>query len=426
MVLLTKVKADDPANLLIRTQFGNWPKERLAQIHSGETSGHGEFCGQYYRLQPGDRLFGRLFKRLRDPVFNATMAMARVSASQAERGKGWVSRWAGVAAKRSGDLLIGSGLWEIAFRVRLSPDMVAFIRRFDPDIVYCSGYTLGFATLPLLISRRFGTPICFQTLEDWPAYTYRNSPVGPLLRRQATRLIQRATLRLAFGEKMKSVYERRYGSAFRVTYHLDDSKRFLVAEPGGIGQAKRVVFTGNLVLQRHESIEDLLRAVRLLQQEGLRIEIEVYCPGLPKELSDECRSAPEIKFLPIPSHEELPRVLQAADVLFLPEAFSVGATRLGLALSTKCHLFMMAGRAILVYGPDYAGTIEYAREQGWALVVQQRDVGILANALRRLLTDGKLRAEVIARASDCFRRNHDLKSGRERFEQLVAASARRA
>ena len=421
LVHMPKVKADDAANLLIRMQLGNWPKGRLAQIHSSESPGRGEFCSRYYQLQARDRILGKLFMRLRTGV-SKMVAMDAVAPSPATRPSWLFRRWRNAVQKRLGDLLIRSGVWEAMFRVRLSRPMAEFVQDFRPDLIYCSGYSLAFATLPLLIADRFNVPICFQTLEDWPSYSYPHSPVGSLLRRQAARLIRHAVLRLAFGEKMKSEYERRYRVPFHVTYHLDDANRFRVAEPERISQTKRIIFTGSLVLNRHECIEDLLKAIRVLEQEGFRVELEVYCTGVPKEVSDEVRSTPALKFLPLPAHDDLPRVLRSADVLFLPEAFSVDANRLGLAISTKCHLYMMAERPILVYGPSYAGTIEYAHQQGWAVVVQHRDIGMLTDALRRLLSDRALGVKLTRQALECFKRNHNLKDARERFEKLVAAS----
>ncbi len=421
IVVMPKVKADDSANLLIRMQLGNWPKDRLAQIYSSESSGRGEFCGRYYQLQARDRILGKLFMRLRTGV-SKMVAMDAPTPPPTSCPPGLVRRWTNATQKRLGDLLIRSGVWETMFRVRLSRPMAEFVQDFRPDLIYCSGYSLAFATLPLLIADRFNVPICFQTLEDWPSYSYTHSPVGTLLRRQATRLICRATLRLAFGDKMKNEYERRYGVSFHVTYHLDDANRFKLAEPQRIAQSKRIIFTGTLVLNRHECIEDLLKAIRVLEQEGLQVELEVYCTGVPKEVSDEVRLTPAVKFLPLPAHDDLPRVLRSADVLFLPEAFSVGAKRLGLAISTKCHLYMMAERPILAYGPSYSGSIEYAHLQGWALVVQQRDITMLTDALRRLLTDRTLGIKLTGQASECFIRNHNLKDARERFEQLVVAS----
>jgi glycosyltransferase involved in cell wall biosynthesis len=421
IVVMPKVKADDSANLLIRTEFGNWPKGRLAQIYSNESPGRGEFCGRYYQLQARDRVLGKLFMRLRARV-SRMVAMGAVTPSPISCPRGLLRRGADAIQKRLGDLLIRSGVWEAVFRVRISRQLAEFVQDFRPEIIYCSGYSLAFAELPLLIADRFNVPICFQTLEDWPLYSYGHSPVGALLRRQATRLIRRAALRLAFGETMKGEYERRYGVPFHVTYHLDDARRFTHAGPQRVGQTKRIVFTGSLVLNRHEGIEDLLRAIRVLQQEGLRVDLHVYCTGVPKEVSDEVRSIPAVTFLPLPSHDDLPRVLQNADVLFLPEAFSVDARRLGMAISTKCHLYMMAERPILAYGPSYGGTMEYARQQGWALVVQQRDIRALTDGLRQLLSDRRLGAMLTRHASECFLRNHNLKDGRRRFEQLVAKS----
>jgi glycosyltransferase involved in cell wall biosynthesis len=422
IVVLTKVKAEDPSNLLIRTQFGNWSKADLAQIYSGETAGKGEFCGRYYALQAGDRFLGRLFMALRAGVFDM-VAMDAVGQSPASHRAGRFSRWLKSAKHRFGSLLISSGVWEVIFRVRISAAMERFIESFKPDIIYCSGYSLAFTALPLLISRKYGIPICFQTLEDWPAYSYQYSPIGGVFRRQARRLISSAALRLAFGEKMQSLYEKRYRVPFYATYHLDSMERFhFTGSPHAEGMIK-IIFTGSLVLNRHECIEDLLKAIRLIQKERPWVGIEVYCSGLPNELSEDLRSAPEVKFLPIPAHEDLPRVLHDADVLFLPEAFSVNIKRLDLAISTKCHLYMMAGRPILVYGPGYGGTIEYAREHGWALVVQQRDARILADAVCRLLDDHALVAELKSKAFKCFSRNHDLSAHRERFELLIEATA---
>ena len=71
LITIVKVKKEDAGSLLIRTQFADWPKDHLAQIHaSADPVGYGEFCGSYYRLQNCDRRFGGLFARLRGSVFN--------------------------------------------------------------------------------------------------------------------------------------------------------------------------------------------------------------------------------------------------------------------------------------------------------------------------------------------------------------------
>ena len=422
LILMPKVRADDAANLLVRAQFASWPKESLAQIHSTEPSGRGEFCGRYHRLGPDDRFLGSIFERMRGSVARM-VSMEEVRDAPTPRPAPRTGQWTSRCRRWLGERIVATGLWEVLFPVRSSRRLVEFVEEFRPDVIYCTGYSLAFATLPLLLARRFGVPICFQTMEDWPSYTYAGSPVGILVRREATRLVRASTLRLAFGRKMKVEFEARYGVPFQETWHLDDAERFGPPGPDPAGPVRRVAFTGTMVLNRHEPVADMLAAIRLLRREGIEVEFDVHCTGVPRELPDDVRNAPEVRFLPLPSHEDLGGVLRGADVLFLPEAFSVGADRLGLAISTKCHLYMMAGRPILAYGPAHAGTVEYARKDGWALVVQERSVERLAEALRTLLLEPAVRARLTHQASLCFIRNHDARAARERFERAMAAAA---
>lgn len=422
LVLMTKVKADDPSNLLIRTQFGEWPKDHLAQIHAmGNAAGHGELCGSYYRLQACDRFLGGLFRKLRRGVFEmvaADEAKRRIIATP----EGVLGRWGKVVKKRIGDWLIGSGLWEVVFRVLMSKPMARFIEEFKPDLVYCQGYSLGFATLPLLIKKRFKIPICFQTTDDWPRYTYRSSPISCLLRRKARKLMIEAKVRMAFGEKMRRLYEHRYDVRFEATYHLDDPNRFPKESKFGT-EPIQIVYTGSIGLRRYEAVQDLLQAVRSLQDHGRPIQIELYCSGLPKDTPRELYDAPEVKFLPLPTHDELPIVLASASVLFLPESFSVAPELIEHAISTKAHLYMMSSRPILVYGPAYSGTVEYAVEAGWAAVLAERNHDRLKELLWKLLHDRAWNAELSRKARVCAQKNHDLITGRERFCKLLAEAA---
>lgn len=422
IVLMTKVKADDPGNMLIRTQFGDWPKDNLAQIHAAaDTPGHGEFCGRYYRLDATDRALGGLFLRLRGGVFDM-VAMDTVQGQTHARPSGAPGRWIKALKKRLGDWLINSGLWELIFRVRLSGSMAKFVEEFKPDLIYCQGYSLGFATLPLLIGKRFSIPICFQTTDDWPSYTYRGFPMGWLLRRRARQLVTAAKVRMAFGEKMRAKYEGRYGVRFEATYHLDDPHRF-PRDTGIAAENIRIVYTGSIGLRRYEGIQDLLAVVRTLDDCIRPLKILIYCTGLPKDTPHELYDAPEVEFLPLPSHDELPRILASASVLFLPESFTVAAEQIEYAISSKAHLYMMSCRPILVYGPVSCGTVEYSLREGWGLAVEERSAAKLKDALVEILAGGGRIQQLQRNAEACIQRNHDLTAGRDWFRELLAAAA---
>lgn len=416
---MTKIKADESVNLLIRSQFGGWPKNNIAQIYSGEVQGIGEFCGHYYLLKSKDRAFGRIYKKLRGGVLN----MVAVNAVEDKINiSGFFSHGLQISKKLFGDWLIGSGLWEVLFYIRISKNMMDFVAKFQPDIIYCQGYSLSFAALPILISKKCNIPICYQTTDDWPSYTYKNWPMAWLLQRSATKLVSAAKVRMAFGDKMKRLYDNRYGVSFHVTYHLDDPIRFNVKSANDESEQFRIVYTGSLSLRRYEAIQDLLAAVRSMPDFDRRIRIDVYCPGLPKDMPRELLEVPEISFMPLPSHDDLPKYLASASILFLPESFSVAPEMIDYAISSKAHLYMMSGKPILVYGPAYSGTVEYAVESGWAYVIDKKNINILKESLLRLFNDKDLIEALRLNASVCVRKNHDILVNQERFRALLVSA----
>lgn len=421
IVLMTKVKSDDPSNLLIRTQFGEWPKDRLAQIHAtGDAAGHGEFCGSYYGLQPCDRHFGGLFRWLRSGV-SEMVALNAIDERRHAKRADVLGRVGKRIMKWLGDGLISSGLWEVIFGIRLSEPMATFVKEFKPSIIYCQGYSLGFATLPLLIARRFNTPLCFQTTDDWPHNTYRYSPVGRLLRRRTRQLIACSSVRLAFGEKMRHAYQRRYGVPFEVSYHLDDRSRFPSHAADVKDQNFTILYVGGLGHRRYEAIRDLNDVVERFAGRLGQMRIRVLCGGIPKETPSDILNAAAVEFGPLPSHNELPSVLVGATILFLPESFTENPAAIEYSLSTKAHLYMESGRPLLVYGPAYSGTIEYAASEGWGVVVQERDQAALAKGLESVLTDLSRVKVCREKAEGCLKRNHDLQTGRTRILNLLSA-----
>lgn len=423
IVLMTKIRAEDPGNLLIRTQFGLWPRECLAQIHAtADSGGRGDFCGHYYRIQRKDRCLGRLFERLRAGVFGM-VAMQTARGTEGARPARRPARWWAVAQKRVGDWLVNSGFWEILFRLRLSADVEKFVERFKPDAIYCQGYSLGFATLPLLISRRFRIPICFQTTDDWPRSLYRLSPVGVALRRRARDLIQASRVRFAFGEKMRETFERRYGVPFEVSYHLDDPGRFpAAARPTNL--VPTIVYVGSLGHRRYEAILDLSAAVSALAPRLGQIRIRVLCDGIPRDAPADLRKAPHLDFQPMPAHDDLPGILAGTNVLFLPESFTEHRAAIELSISTKAHLYMASRRPIIVYGPAYSGVVTYAASEGWGIVVTSRDRAQLMAGLEQALSATAQVQQCVARAQACFHRNHDLAGGRNRFRQMLVDAVR--
>ncbi len=425
IVLMSKVKADDPCNLLIRMQFGEWPKERLAQIHSNSNpKGNGEFCGHYYQINRYDRYFGKIFQRIRGKLINMS-EMNKIESININLSKNIKYNFVVKFKKIFADIVINSGLWELIFTVRISKDMMRFINEFRPNLIYCQGYSLGFTRLPIIINKKYKIPICFQTTDDWPTYTYNSFIMRMLIRKTAKKLIYHSTIRMAFGEKMQQLYQRRYGMDFLLTYHLDEHSRFQKNENNRseqlwINDEISIIYTGSLGHHRFEGIHDLIKVIKSLNKENLiNIKINIYCTGIPKNIPIEIISSLEVKFHNLPSHNDLPCVLNSASILFLTESFSVRPEEIEYAISSKAHLYMMSSKPIIVYGPAYSGSVDYAIKGGWAQVVTKRDENLLKIALLSILYDHKRNAEMKKKAFMIINSNHDLTVGRKIFKTMI-------
>jgi len=319
--------------------------------------------------------------------------------------------------------------------VKISPELREWARRFRPDFIFAQGYNLAFTTLPLQLAKCCGTPIVYYATDDWPAALYNcgfSTGAARLLSRltrrsvvkESRRLIRQATVRIAFNKYMQEEYCQRYGREFSVLMHGDQLSRFAkeTARRSAAEGTCSIVCAGDFDHYRLPLLADLDRACAVLNSEGVKITATVYFTGSAATMPDGLRY---VRFLPSPSHDDLVSVLKGADILFLPERFDETAKLIRLSVSSKAHLYMFAGRPSLVYSDAVTGLARYATEEGWALVVDQRDPESLASALRRLIFDKEERARVVDRAQRVAARNHDRSAIQEAFQELLVTATQR-
>ena len=415
---MNRVNASDSisSNLLFRNLFGAWPRQNLAQVYSGGSNGDAGYFEHYYQVNEDDRRFGKVFFRLKRealqplPVENETEAIGnRIPLKQ------WVKKLGLV-------LFYDAGMYELIFRIRISTCMASFIKTFAPDVIFATGCSLGFSWLPLAVQKLTGAPICFHASDDWPNSLYTGQPLSvllrPLVRRYARRLIANSRLAYGFSPSMCMAYQHRYKQNFRMLLNGDDPERFARTTPVRKADARelRIVYSGSLGHRRWESLLDLCEAVGELRNEALNIHIYAYALHLTPEISRRLQPFDFLHLPEHPKHEDLPAHLKAADILFLPESLNEREARvIRFSVSSKAHLYMMSERPVLVYSHAKAGISQYARTEGWALVVNRQDRTVLKTAILRLMTDRSLREELVRRGVEVARKNHDRKLIAGRF-----------
>jgi len=129
---------------------------------------------------------------------------------------------------------------------------------------------------------------------------------------------------------------------------------------------------------------------------------------------------PDILNLGWVTQADVPKLLGSADILFLPYSFREGSRHMvETAFPSKTADYLAAGKPILVVGPPYSTLVQYASEEGFAEVVTELNVDMLAQAIQRIILFPDHAAMLAARALDVFCRNHDIERQRRDFHTLL-------
>lgn len=418
LVHMTRVYTDDPYNLLVRNLFSGWPKDSLAQIYTGDYDGEGNFCGRYYQIGVSDRRFGHTFSFLK-PI-GVRITSGRNVQEQGTEPRIIIFRR---VIEKFVHYIIKTGIWDLVFNARLSSKLNEFICNFKPEIMYTQGYSLSFTKLALKISHQFNIPIFYFPVDDWHSYLYQGHFVHREVEKIANQVAQRATLRFALGHRMAETYTRRYKTDFECVYNADDFSRFTPSLNEKTTEYSKIIIgmTGSLYLGRIKCVFDLLQACLLKKNKNF--EIKVYCSNIPTDTPKRLLDSEYVRFLPLPTHGRLPQILSDCHILFLPESFDpIYRKAIELSISTKCHLYMMSGRPIIVYGPEWSGTVDYAKKFDWGFVVDKPQIDCLNNAIGQVLSPLKT-YEIIMKGLSVAKMNHDLGILRKRVLNRVQATA---
>jgi hypothetical protein len=174
----------------------------------------------------------------------------------------------------------------------------------------------------------------------------------------------------------------------------------------------RVVYAGAM----HSYYDDVLRmTLEELRGLGDVVSLDIYShEALPPELSPEEGDSWR-HFAPVTA-DRLGPLLREYDVLLLLSSFKPEHRALAeTSLASKTADYLAAGRCILVYGPEYAENVGYARRHNFGEVVTSASAGALRAAFVALALDPERRREAGERAYRFGRARHDRATNSERL-----------
>lgn len=322
-----------------------------------------------------------------------------------------------------------------------------FLYRFEPVLLGVSvNAVLAIGTRAVQVSRilkeeRCGLLVaCTGDLHDLPAASlaarWTGVPFVPYVLddyscqwtgayRSVARRLEPSVIRSAAGlivpnEFLRREYRTRYGIDGAVVHNpcpmpdLAAVARTARPFPDGVN----IVFTGTVYHAHYDAFHNLIRVLRHLGRDDVRLHI--YTSQPPSDLERAGVSGPGVACHPHVPPSEVPGILHHADILFLPLAFdSPIPDVIRTSAPGKTGEYLSVGRPILVHAPADSYLSWYFRENRCGVVVDRCTPEALSDGIGRLLAGGEAVREMSRRARETAERDFAVEKAEAAFVGLI-------
>lgn len=237
------------------------------------------------------------------------------------------------------------------------------------------------------------------------------------------KLLRKAEKIIVTNKGTKEFYRRRYGNQIadkiEIIHNSTDPEPYLKLQTPIVPHQPpyTILFTGNAYWAQIDSIKNLIKAIDGLAD--LDIRFKIYSSNPPSYLKTVGINSPKIEFSVAPGNE-MPAIQSQADILFLPLAWHTKSPDvINTATPGKLTDYLTAGRPILIHAPKSSYLVKYAKENDFAVVVDEESVPALQTAIRQLISNQELAQRIVTNAQKTFFKNHDVNRNAAIFKSLL-------
>jgi glycosyltransferase involved in cell wall biosynthesis len=272
-----------------------------------------------------------------------------------------------------------------------------------------------------LLHRSTKTPFWIFLFDVYKGNTYF-FPGNHLANWLEERLFRLTTRIIATNEGTKAFYVQRYGdwiaSKIVVIHNSAHPETYQsLRTPYQPKPPYTIMFTGSIYWPQIRSLQNLVKAVNEIND--LDIRIKLYSPHTREYIESYGLGGPKVD-ISVAAPGEMARIQNEADILFLPLSWGTKSPDIiNTATPGKLADYLAAERPILVHSPAESYLAQYAKSEGYALVVDHEDIEELKSGLRRLLIDLPYAQQLISHARQTFIKNHDANNNSQLFKQLL-------
>jgi glycosyltransferase involved in cell wall biosynthesis len=409
--------------------FKGWPSDRIAIADTSVDDNDTAICDNTYLL--GALETGRPWPF---SLFQSKMASGRVIRTPGERDERAVSsldknelRSAIRLWYRTAQRWIG--IYYYINKIVPSAQFLDWVRDFNPDLIYTQLASLSCIRLVDYVNLMTGKPIVIHIMDDWPVTIVKPGLFSghwrTVIDREFRQLIDRSAGLMSICQAMSDEYESRYGRPFTPFHNPIDLSMWTGQSKMDwhVGKPARILYAGRLGNVNLRSIIDICNAVTELRAEGQDIVFEIRSSDAQLPSARILERYSNVELNSYIKHSDMPAKLRGVDLLIIPLDFNERNIKFTqFSMPGKTSDYMASGTPVLVYAPPQNALVKYARNDTWGYVVDQRDNGLLKQAILTLLTDISMREALGRKAIEVAFKNHSADVVRQAFQDLIRKS----
>lgn len=421
----------DGGGITLTNLFKDWPLENLAVTSEEFYEIDLNACKNYYRLGFKENrrpwpfyYFQPVYKS--EPIKVSSEPSSPVTKEYFDS---YESKYNSFIKQFLTRLLHITGLYNYIFRLRVSENFLNWFDEYNPDIIYTQ-----LASLPLIrfvnrLTDLRKRAMVIHFMDDWPTTINQKGIFsfywGNQIDKGLRKLIQKASVNMSICQYMSDEYKNRYGKNF-VPFHnfIEPETWKNVSKTDWVSQGKfKILYAGRISIGVKNLIFKVSEAVEYLNTQGYNIELQLLVFWTSKKFDKKISTYKSVKVLPHVDHSEIPKSLTGADLLLLPLDFDKKSLKFThLSMPTKASEYMISGTPILAIAHESTALYNYAKNSGWAYVLNSENQSDIIDAIKTLVNNIEIRKNLGETAKSTALKLHNSSILRSDFQHILKDS----
>ena len=342
----------------------------FAMISCSSIEPNNEFCKHYYQLTD---------KMMVDNVFHGVSVGRYLEFSDYPSAESSKESYSGAKGVVSGDILrlLREIVWKMADWNEIS--LFEFVDNFKPDVIYAPCQGLHYMIrLVRLVAEHTKVPVISYISDDF--YSYNKSALSPIywvnqvfLRKHVRNIFKYYRLCYTMTDEQKELCEKEFNANMKILRKSGvfdgNRKKEIVNKP------IKLVYAGNLLYNRYKTLIDLINAIKKINRDAIRMELDIYSTTvLREEVNSILNDGVNSRLHGAVSMDELRSIYGESDIALHVEGFDKKSSKaVRMSFSTKIIDCMDSGCAVMAICDEKQAGGAYLRRNDCAICVNNLD-----------------------------------------------------